>query len=124
GQMTPGPVFTTATFVGYLVAGVPGAVLATVGIFLPAFIFVALLHPLVPRLRRYPWTAAMLDGVNVAAVGLMAAVTWLLGRDAVVDPLTAAVTIAAAFLLIRFRVNSAWLILAGAIVGLVVNQLR
>ena len=78
GQVTPGPVFTTATFVGYLVAGVPGAVLATVGIFLPAFFFVALLHPLVPRLRRHPWTAAMLDGVNVAAVGLMAAVTWLL----------------------------------------------
>jgi chromate transporter len=124
GQMTPGPVFTTATFVGYLVGGVPGAVLATVGIFLPAFVFVALLHPLVPRLRQSPWTAAMLDGVNVAAMGLMAAVTWLLGRDAIVDPLTATITIAAALLLIRFRVNSAWLILAGAIVGLAVNQLR
>ena len=124
GQMTPGPVFTTATFIGYLVAGVPGAVLATVGIFLPAFVFVALLHPLVPRLRRYPWTAAMLDGVNVAAMGLMAAVTWLLGRDAIVDPLTATIAIAAAVLLIRFRVNSAWLVLAGAIVGLAVNQLR
>ena len=124
GQMTPGPVFTTATFVGYLVAGVPGAVLATVGIFLPAFVFVALLHPLVPRLRSYPWTAAMLDGVNVAAVGLMAAVTWLLGREAIVDPVTAAITAVAAFLLIRFRVNSAWLVLAGAIVGLAVNQLR
>jgi chromate transporter len=124
GQMTPGPVFTTATFVGYLVAGVPGAILATVGIFLPAFVFVALLHPLVPRLRRYSWTAAMLDGVNVAAVGLMAAVTWLLGREAIVDPLTAAITVIAAFLLIRFSVNSAWLVLAGAIVGLVANQLR
>ena len=124
GQVTPGPVFTTATFVGYLVAGVPGAVLATVGIFLPAFVFVALLHPLVPRLRRYPWTAAMLDGVNVAAVGLMAAVTWLLGREAIVDPLTATLAIVAAFLLIRFRVNSAWLVLAGAIVGLAANQLR
>ena len=124
GQMTPGPVFTTATFIGYLVAGVPGAVLATVGIFLPAFIFVALLHPLVPRLRRYPWTAAMLDGVNVAAMGLMAAVTWLLGRDAIVDPITATIAIAAAALLIRFRVNSTWLVLAGAIVGLTVSQLR
>jgi chromate transporter len=123
GQMTPGPVFTTATFVGYLVAGVPGAVLATVGIFLPAFVFVALLHPLVPRLRRSPWTAAMLDGVNVAAMGLMAAVTWLLGREAIVDPLTAFIAIAAALLLIRFRVNSAWLVLAGAIVGLTANQL-
>ena len=124
GQMTPGPVFTTATFIGYLVAGLPGGVLATVGIFLPAFIFVALLHPLVPRLRRYPWTAAMLDGVNVAAMGLMAAVTWLLGRDAIVDSLTAIIAIAAAVLLIRFRVNSTWLVLAGAIVGLAVNQLR
>src|SRR5687767_5300013 len=123
GQMTPGPVFTTATFVGYLVAGVPGAVLATVGIFLPAFVFVALLHPLVPRLRRSPWTAAMLDGVNVAAMGLMAAVTWLLGRDAIVDPLTASIAIAAAVLLIRFRVNSTWLVFAGAIVGLAVYQL-
>jgi chromate transporter len=124
GQMTPGPVFTTATFVGFLVAGVPGAILATVGIFLPAFVFVALLHPLVPRLRGNPWTAAMLDGVNVAALGLMAAVTWVLGRDAIVDPLTAAIAIAAALLLIRFRVNSTWLVLAGAIVGLAVNQLR
>jgi chromate transporter len=123
GQMTPGPVFTTATFVGYLVAGVPGAVLATVGIFLPGFVFVALLHPLVPRLRRSPWTAAMLDGVNVAAVGLMAAVTWLLGRDAIIDPVTAGIALAAALLLIRFRVNSAWLVLAGAIVGLAVTQL-
>jgi len=121
GQMTPGPVFTTATFVGYLVAGVPGAVLATVGIFLPAFVFVALLHPLVPRLRRSSWTAAMLDGVNVSALGLMAAVTWILGREAIVDPLTAFIAIAAALLLIRFRVNSAWLVLAGAIVGLVAN---
>src|SRR5215212_7408238 len=124
GQVTPGPVFTTATFVGYLVAGVPGAVLATVGIFLPAFFFVALLHPLVPRLRRNPWTAAMLDGVNVAATGLMAAVTLLLGREAIVDPLTAAITVIAALLLVRFRVNSAWLVLAGAVVGLAVNQLR
>ena len=124
GQMTPGPVFTTATFVGYLVAGLPGAILATVGIFLPAFVFVALLHPLVPRLRRSPWTAAMLDGVNVAAMGLMAAVTWLLGREAIVDSVTAAISVVAAFLLIRFRVNSAWLVLAGAIVGLAANQLR
>jgi chromate transporter len=124
GQMTPGPVFTTATFIGFLVAGLPGAILATVGIFLPAFIFVALLHPLVPRLRRYPWTAAMLDGANVAAMGLMAAVTWLLGRDAIVDPVTATVAIVAAVLLIRFRVNSTWLVLAGAVVGLAVHQLR
>jgi chromate transporter len=123
GQMTPGPVFTTATFVGYLVAGVPGAAVAPVGIFLPAFVFVALLHPLVPRLRGNPWTAAMLDGVNVAAVGLMAAVTLVLGRDAIIDPVTASIAVAAALLLIRFHVNSAWLVLAGAIIGLAVSQL-
>jgi chromate transporter len=124
GQFTPGPVFTTATFVGYIVAGVPGAVLATVGIFLPSFFFVALLHPLVPRLRRSPWTAALLDGVNVAAIGLMAAVAWQLGRDAIVDPLTAMLAIVAAVLLIRFRINSAWLVLGGGVVGLLVQLAR
>ncbi len=118
GQFTPGPVFTTATFVGYLVAGVPGAILSTIGIFLPSFFFVALLHPLVPRLRRYPWTAALLDGVNVAALGLMAGVAWQLGRDAIVDPLTALLALAAAVLLIRFRVNSAWLVLGGGAIGI------
>jgi chromate transporter len=124
GQLTPGPVFTTATFVGYLVAGVPGAVLATVGIFLPSFLFVALLHPLVPRLRRRLWTAALLDGVNVAAIGLMAAVAWRLGQDAIVDPVTALIAALAAFLLIRYRVNSTWLVLGGALIGLAVGQLR
>jgi chromate transporter len=124
GQFTPGPVFTTATFVGYVVAGVPGAVLATLGIFLPSFFFVALLHPLVPRLRRSPWTAALLDGVNVAAIGLMGAVAWQLGRDAIVDPLTAVLAITAAGLLIRFRVNSAWLVLGGGAVGLLVQLAR
>lgn len=119
GQFTPGPVFTTATFVGYIVAGVPGAVLSTIGIFLPSFFFVALLHPLAPRLRRYPWTAALLDGVNVAALGLMAGVAWQLGRDAIVDPLTALLALAAAVLLIRFRVNSAWLVLGGGAIGIV-----
>ena len=119
GQFTPGPVFTTATFVGYLVAGVPGAVLATLGIFLPSFFFVALLHPLVPRLRRSPWTATLLDGVNVAALGLMAGVAWQLGRDAIVDPLTALLALTAAVLLIRFRVNSAWLVIGGGVIGIV-----
>ena len=123
GQFTPGPVFTTATFVGYLVAGVPGAVLATIGIFLPSFFFVALLHPLVPRLRRYPWTAALLDGVNVAALGLMAGVAWQLGLDALVDPLTVILALTAAVLLIRFRVNSAWLVLGGGAIGIVASVL-
>jgi chromate transporter len=100
---------------------VPGAAVATVGIFLPAFVFVALLHPLVPRLRRYPWTAALLDGVNVAAMGLMAAVALQLGRDAIVDPVTALIALIAALLLIRYRVNSALLVLAGGVVGLLLT---
>ena len=119
GQFTPGPVFTTATFVGYIVGGFPGALLATLGIFLPAFVFVALSIPLVPRLRKSPWTAAALDGVNVAAVGLMAAVEWELGRAAVVDVLTAALALAAAVLLIRYKLNSAWLVLGGGLLGIV-----
>jgi chromate transporter len=124
GQFTPGPVFTAATFVGYLVAGVPGAILATLGIFLPSFAFVALLHPLVPRLRRSPWTAALLDGVNVAALGLMAGVAWQLGRDAIVDPLTALLALVAAILLVRFRVNSAWLVLGGGAIGILISFLQ
>jgi chromate transporter len=118
GQVTPGPVFTTATFIGYIVAGVPGAILSTIGIFLPSFLFVALTNPLIPRLRRSRWMGAFLDGVNVAAVGLMVAVTCELGRAAIVDWLTAALALAAALLLVRFKVNSTWLIAAGAIAGL------
>lgn len=118
GQFTPGPVFTTATFIGYLVAGVPGAVLATIAIFLPAFVFVYISSPFIPRLRSSKWLGALLDGVNVAALGLMAAVTVELGRDALVDWVTVALAIAAAVLLIRFKVNSTWLILGGAVVGL------
>ena len=118
GQFTPGPVFTTATFIGYLVAGVPGAVVATVGIFLPAFVFVAISHPFIPRLRRSPWLGALLDGVVAASLGLMAAVTVDLARAALVDWITVVVALAAAVLLIRFRVNSTWLIIGGAVVGL------
>jgi chromate transporter len=119
GQMTPGPVFTTATFIGYVVGGVSGALLSTLAIFLPSFVFVAVLFPLVPRLRASPWTASLLDGVNAAALGLMAAVTWQLGQAAIVDALTAVVMLTAGALLFRFRVNSAWLIAGGAIVGIV-----
>ena len=117
GQFTPGPVLTTATFVGYLVGGVPGALLATLGIFLPGFVFVALSHPLIPRVRGSEWAGAFLDGVNVASLGLMAAVTWDLGRAAIVDPLTAVLALVAAVLLVRYRVNSAWLVLGGAAAG-------
>ncbi|MCA9993704.1 MAG: chromate efflux transporter, partial [Anaerolineales bacterium] len=113
GQFTPGPVFTTATFIGYVVAGWPGAVVATVGIFLPSFLFVAALSPLIPRMRRSAGLAALLDGVNAAALGLMAAVTWQLGRAALVDWLTVLLALLAAGLLLRFKINSAWLVLAG-----------
>ncbi len=118
GQLTPGPVFTTATFVGYLIAGMPGAVLATVAIFLPSFFFVGLLNPLIPKLRGSPLAAAFLDGINVCALALMAGVTYQLGRTALIDPLTVAIAGASLALLLRLRVNSTWLILGGAALGL------
>jgi len=118
GQFTPGPVFTTATFIGYVLGGVPGALLATVAIFLPSFLFVAALNPLVPRLRRSAVLSALLDGINVAAVGLMAAVLLVLARDAVVDWYSAALAVLAGVLLLRFRLNSAWLVAGGGVAGL------
>ena len=118
GQFTPGPVFTTATFVGYVVGGFSGAVVATLGIFIPAFAFVALSIPILPHIRKSPWTAAALDGVNVAALGLMAAVLVELASAAIVDVLTVILAVAAAILLIRFRINSAWLVLAGGLIGI------
>lgn len=118
GQFTPGPVLTTATFVGYVVGGTPGALLATIGIFLPSFVFVALSIPLIPRLRHSPWMGAALDGVNVAALALMAAVTWELARAAVVDWLTAALAVASFVLLMRFDLSSASLLLGAGLVGL------
>jgi chromate transporter len=118
GQFTPGPVFTTATFIGYILDGVPGAIVATIGIFLPAFVFVAVVYPLVPRLRGSPWTSAFLDGANAAAIGLMAAVAWQLGTSSIVDALTAGLALLATLLLIRFKINSVWLVAGGALVGL------
>lgn len=122
GQVTPGPVFTTATFIGYVLGGAPGAAVATGGIFLPAFVFVALSGPLIPRLRRSPRAGAFLDGVNVASLALMLVVTWHLSRAALVDPLTIALAVVGAVLLFRFRVNSAWLVAAAAIVGLAAHH--
>ncbi|MCD0452405.1 chromate efflux transporter [Actinocorallia sp. API 0066] len=118
GQVTPGPVFTTATFVGYLVAGLPGAFLATVAIFLPSFLFVGLLTRLTDFLRSRPWTSALLDGVNATAFALMAGVTWQLAGSAIVDPLTAAIAAVTLLLLWRTSLNSAWYLAAGAAVGL------
>ena len=123
GQMTPGPVFTTATFIGYLLAGLPGAMLATLGIFLPAFVFVAATGPLVSRLRRSTTAGAFLDGVNVASLALLVAVTWYLGRAALVDVPTGALAVVAGILLVRYRVNSAWLVLGGGLAGLAVHAL-
>lgn len=118
GQATPGPLSTTATFIGYLLAGLPGAVVATVAMFLPAFFFVAISGPLVPRLRQSPLAGAVLDGVNAAALALMAVVTWPLFRSAVVDWLTLAMAAVSLLLLLRFRTNSMWLVLGGALLGL------
>ena len=123
GQVTPGPLFTTATYIGYLLGGVPGALLSTLGIFLPSFVFVALSNPLIPRLRSSPWAGGLLDGVNVASLGLMAAVTARLGSASLVDPLAVVTALVAALLLFRFKVNSTWLILGGAIVGLLKSLL-
>ena len=123
GQLTPGPVFTTATFIGYVVGSWTGAVMATVAVFLPSFVFVAVVYPLVPRLRASPWTAAFLDGANAAAVGLMAAVAWQLGTTSIVDGLTAALGLVSTVLLIRSRVNSAWLVLGGGLIGLLAGAL-
>jgi chromate transporter len=123
GQLTPGPLFTTATFIGYLTGGFPGAMLATLGIFLPSFIFVALVYPLIPRIRHSPAARGFLDGATAAALGLMAAVTWQLGRAAIVDLATAVVTILAFGLLLRFRTNSAWLVGGGALFGIAAKSI-
>jgi len=121
GQVTPGPVFTTATFIGYVLGGYTGAVVATAGIFLPAFFFVAVSGPLVPRIRRSETAGAFLDGVNAASLSLMAVVTWQLGRAALGDWLTFALLIASLILLTRYRLKSAWLVLGGAIIGLLLH---
>lgn len=119
GQFTPGPVFTTATFIGYVLAGVPGAVVATVGIFLPAFCFVGVLTRIVPHLRDRPWTGDLLDGVNAASLGLMAAVLVELAGDAFTGPLAVVLAAGSAVALWRTGLNSAWLVAAGAVMGLV-----
>jgi len=123
GQFTPGPVLTTATFIGYVLAGVPGALLATGGIFFPSFVLVAASNPLIPRLRRSRWAAGFLDGVNVASLGLMAMVTWQLAGAALVDGFTVGLGLVAAVLVFWLRVNSAWLVLGGGLFGVAVKLL-
>jgi chromate transporter len=120
GQLTPGPVLSTATFIGYLILGIPGAIVATIGIFLPSFFWVLLLNPLIPRLRQYTWAGAFLDAVNVSAVALMGVVTYQLAQEtflAPFNPLGALLMLLSMLLLIRYRVNAAWLLLGGAVLG-------
>ncbi|MCM1982891.1 chromate transporter [Lyngbya confervoides] len=117
GQMTPGPVLTTATFVGYLVAGFPGAIAATIGIFLPAFLLVGLITPWISTLRTHPSLRAFLDGVNVASLALMVGVTYTLARTAVVSPVTLALALVAMIAIFGFKVRPPWVLLLGALGG-------
>jgi chromate transporter len=121
GQVTPGPVFTTATFIGYVLGGLWAGLVATLGIFLPSFVFVAVSGPLVPRLRRSPLAGAFLDGVNVAALALMIAVTGQLARAALVDAVTVGLAVVSAVALVRYRINSAWLIVGAAVLGILAS---
>ncbi|HSM24295.1 MAG TPA: chromate efflux transporter [Anaerolineaceae bacterium] len=123
GQVTPGPVFTTATFIGYVLADIPGALLATLGIFLPSFIFVALSSPLIPKLRKSKFFGGLLDGINAVSLGLMAAVLFQLSRSSLIDPITIVIGLVAAILLIRYRVNSTWLVVGGGVIGLLFSFL-
>jgi chromate transporter len=124
GQVTPGPVFTTATFIGYILGGTRGAAVATVGIFLPAFLFVAISGPLVSRIRRSQTAGALLDGVNAASLALMTVVTYELARAALTDWVTLGLLGVSLALLMGFRINSAWLVLGGACVGLAASIWR
>jgi len=118
GQMTPGPVLSSATFIGYLVAGAPGAVISTIAVFFPSFVIVALIGPWIPRLRQSPIAQAFLRGVNAAVVALILSVSLALFRSAVVDVWTALVVVVGWVALLRFKVNTLWLVMGGAVVGL------
>ena len=123
GQITPGPIASSATFIGYLMGGWHSALLATLAFFIPSFVFVAIISRIMPYLRKKWWSGAFLDGVNVASLGLMAAVTWELGRAGVIDWFTIVLTIAALFLVFKYKVNSTWLILGGALAGIAYKML-
>ena len=124
GQVTPGPLFTSATFIGYVLGGVPAALVATLGIFLPSFIFVAFSNPIIPKLRQSRRAGSLLDGVVVASLALMAAVTFQLGRASLTDIPTVLIFLLSTFLLMRFKVNSTWLVPGGAIAGSLVTLLN
>jgi chromate transporter len=124
GQITPGPVFTAATFIGYLLGGTPGAIVATIGIFLPAFFFVAISGRLVPFLRKSPTAGAFLDGLNVASLALMAVVSVAIARASIRDPWAALIAVVSLVALMRFKVSSVLLVLAGAAIGVAVSLAR
>jgi chromate transporter len=121
GQFTPGPVLSTATFVGYIISGVPGAIISTAAIFLPSFVFVLLLNPIIPRLRASKVMSAFLDAVNISAIGLMAAVTVHLASAALVDWRAILIAVISAVAGIRFKLNAAWLVAGGAVAGWVLR---
>jgi chromate transporter len=124
GQITPGPLFTAATFIGYLLGGTSGALLATLGIFLPSFIFVAISNPLIPKIRNSAWASSLLDGVNASALGLMAAVTLQLAASSLTDVFAVVIAAVSLILLLRYKVNSTWLIAGGAIAGFILSFIR
>ncbi len=121
GQITPGPVFTSATFIGYILGGFPAAILATIGIFLPSFVFVALSSSLIPYLRSSPWLASLLDGVILASLGLMAGVTWQLTAPLLTEFWSVVIILVSCVMLLIYRINTTWLILAGALAGLILR---
>ncbi len=121
GQFTPGPVFTTATFIGYQLGGLGGGIVATVGIFLPAFVLVGLVNPYIPRLRSSSWFSGLLDGVNVASCGLMAVVSWKLAVAAIIDIPTVILALLSLVVVFRFKINSAWLVLGGGLLGYLIK---
>jgi chromate transporter len=117
GQFTPGPVFTTATFIGYLLGGLPGAFLATLGVFLPGFVFVAISGPLIPRIRHSPAAASVLDGIVAGSLALIVVVAFQLGKASLTDWLTISILVVSGIAIFRFKINSVWLILGAAVVG-------
>ena len=121
GQITPGPLFTSATFIGYLLGGTPGALVATLGIFLPSYFFVAISNPIIPKMRQSPWVGSLLDGVIVASLGLMAATTWQLGLAALVDQPTILMAVISLIVLLHFKINATWLIVVGALLGIIMK---
>ncbi len=124
GQITPGPLFTAATFIGYLLGGTSGALLATLGIFLPSFVFVVISNPLIPKIRNSVWASSLLDGVNASSLGLMAAVTVQLASSSLTDFYAAVIAIISLALLLRYKVNPTWLIAGGALAGFLFSAIR